>query len=92
MNATNERAQWERYRAVLANEVLPAALIDLDAVDRNVETLLTSVRASGKTLRLASKSVRCIPVMRHIIERGAGAIRGLMTYTAAETLYLLRPE
>ena len=43
---------------------------------------------SVKTLRLASKSVRCVALMRHIVARGNGLVRGLMTYTAAETLHL----
>ncbi|MEI8257716.1 MAG: alanine racemase [Deltaproteobacteria bacterium] len=88
MSSHTDLAQYERYRRLLADEVLPAALVDLDAVDRNVETLLAPVRANGKTLRLASKSVRCVALLRHVIARGAGTIRGVMTYTAAETLHL----
>ena len=85
-----ERAQWERYRTVLEDAVLPAAIVDLDAVDSNVDTLLAGVRANGKTLRLASKSIRCVALMKYIAARGADVVRGLMTYTAHETLHLAR--
>ncbi len=88
MQSPADRAQYDRYRRLVADEVLPAAIVDLDAVDRNVETLLAPVRAHGKTLRLASKSLRCVALLRHVIARGAGTIRGVMTYTAAETLHL----
>ena len=90
MIAPDERARWDRYRRLLHGETLPAALIDLDALDRNIDVLLAPVRGHGKTLRLASKSVRCVALMRHIVSRGAGVVHGLMTYTAAETLHLAR--
>lgn len=88
MATHSDRAQYDRYSSLLAGETLPAALVDLDAVDRNVETLLAPVRANGKTLRIASKSVRCVALLRYVIARGAGTIRGVMTYTATETLHL----
>src|SRR5579883_1512308 len=81
------RALWERYKAALGDEPLPAALVDLDAVDRNIQRLLEPVRAHDKTLRLATKSVRCPDLVRYIVERSGGVIRGLMTYTASETAF-----
>jgi len=72
--------RWERYRRLLAEEPLPAALVDLDALD-------APVRARGKRLRIATKSIRCPDLVRYIEDR-AGEVRGgLMTYTAAETAF-----
>jgi len=79
---------WERFRAALAGEPLPAALVDLDALDANVALLLEPLRGGDKRLRLATKSVRCPALLRYVIERGAGLVCGLMTYTAAETAFL----
>jgi hypothetical protein len=85
-----------RYRAAIAGLPLPLALVDLDAVDANIERLLSPVRmhmrtrAQGqacgtKTLRLATKSIRCPDLVRYIATRGGPILRGLMTYTATET-------
>lgn len=79
---------YERYRAALAGAPLPAALVDLDAVDRNLERLLAPVRASGKTLRVASKSVRCVALLEYLLERG-DVCAGIMAYTVTEAAHLV---
>jgi D-serine deaminase-like pyridoxal phosphate-dependent protein len=79
---------YARYRAALAGEPLPAALVDLDAVDANVGLLLAPLRGGAKRLRVATKSVRCPALLRHVLARGGDLVRGLMTYTAAETAFL----
>jgi D-serine deaminase-like pyridoxal phosphate-dependent protein len=81
-------ALYERYKRALGDARLPAAIVDLDAVDRNVGRLLTPVRANGKTLRIATKSLRCPELVSHVAARGGDAVRGLMTYDATETAYL----
>src|SRR5262249_21280864 len=72
----------------LEDEPLPAALVDLDAFDANVEAIVLPVRRAGKMLRVASKSVRSVPLLQRILERSGGVARGLMTYTAEETAFL----
>lgn len=80
---------YHRYEAAIAGEPLPVALIDLDALERNVDTLVAPVRRAGKTLRVASKSVRCVEILRRIVARGGGAIRGVMAFSPAEAGYLV---
>src|SRR3954465_15239196 len=61
----------------------PFAVVDLDAFERNAADLLR--RASGKPVRLASKSVRC----RALIERALGAgLQGILAFTLPEALWL----
>ncbi len=72
---------------MLAGEPLPAAVVDLDALEQNQDLLLERL-GPGLTLRLASKSVRVPAVMRLLIERGGARFRGLMTFSAAETAML----
>jgi D-serine deaminase-like pyridoxal phosphate-dependent protein len=79
--------QWRRYRAALGAEPLPCALVDLDAVESNVRQLVEPLKGTGKTLRIATKSVRCPDLLR-IVQRAAGPVaRGLMTYSASETAF-----
>ncbi len=80
--------RYQRFSRLLADEALPAALVDLEAFDRNADSVFATVRPSGKTLRLASKSVRCVALLRRLFERGGGIAKGLMTYAASETAYL----
>lgn len=75
---------WLRYRRLLESERLPAAVLDLDALRRNCD-LLVSKLAAGVTLRVASKSVRCPWVLRFLLDRHPGRLRGLMTFSPRET-------
>lgn len=79
---------YARWRDALGATPLPAALLDLDALDRNIEALLRAVRRSGKTLRVATKSLRCVELLRYIARRGGAAVQGWMTYDAVETAFL----
>jgi len=79
--------RWARYKRALADEPLPAAFVDLDSLDRNIERLFAPIRANHKRVRLASKSVRCPALLARIAERGGDLVIGYMTYTAAETAF-----
>src|SRR5581483_1431882 len=79
---------WARYRRALDGKPLPAALVDLDALDENLERLLAPIRAAGKKLRVATKSIRCPAVERYVAERAGDAYGGVMTYAAAESAWL----
>jgi D-serine deaminase-like pyridoxal phosphate-dependent protein len=79
--------QWQRYRALLATEPLPSALIDLDALEANTRALTRPLQGTGKTLRLATKSVRCPDVVARVRLTAGSVVKGLMTYTASETSF-----
>lgn len=78
-----DHATWTRR---LADVPLPAAIVDLDAIDHNLR-VLTDALAPGVTLRIASKSVRVPATLRELLDAHP-AVRGLMTYAARETLGL----
>src|SRR5688572_233358 len=80
---------YERYRAIVHDEPLPCALIDLDALERNTERLVAPVRARGKALRLATKSLRCPALIERLISKGGGTIRGIMAYAVREAEFLV---
>lgn len=81
--------QYERYKRLIRDERLPVVLVDLEAVDHNIEALLADVRRYGKTLRLASKSVRCLWLLKYITEKGQGAIQGILSYSVEEAAFLV---
>ena len=80
--------EWRAAKELLAGERLPAVLVDLDALDRNVDRIRARVEGTGKTLRPASKSVRHVGLLRRILDRGGPAFQGLMCFHAEEAVFL----
>jgi D-serine deaminase-like pyridoxal phosphate-dependent protein len=80
---------YRRYRDALRDEPLPVALVDLDALERNIDAVVAPVRERGKTVRVASKSVRCPALLRRIAARGGAAVRGIMAYSPSEACFLV---
>jgi D-serine deaminase-like pyridoxal phosphate-dependent protein len=74
-----------RYEAAFDGVEAPFAFVDLDAMWSNGDDMLR--RAGGKPIRVASKSVRCRPLLERILARDQG-FQGLLTYTLPETLWL----
>ncbi len=79
---------YSQIQACLRDRRLPAALVDLDALDRNVERVCQQIRARGTPLRVASKSVRAADILRRLLERSGGLFRGLLCFAVEEAAYL----
>ena len=77
-------ANYERLRSAIRGEPLPLALIDLEALEANVERLVAPARAHGKRIRVASKSVRSPGLLERIADASGGVVTGAMAYCAAE--------
>lgn len=80
--------QYFAYRDALRGQRLPLAFVDLDAFDANADTVRRTVAATGKTVRLGTKSLRCQPLLRRIFQRGGEHFRGLLTFTVEESCWL----
>ena len=63
---------------------LPAMFVDLDVFDQNIKHLVAIAKPSGKTIRIATKSVRCPELIQRILDKGEGVIKGLMCYSVKE--------
>ncbi|NWG34940.1 MAG: alanine racemase [Chloroflexi bacterium] len=86
MDFTNPR--YESLRDLFRNQRLPLAVVDLDSFDANVEYAAARAGKWGKTLRIGTKSLRCLPLMERILAHASSAFRGFLTFTAEETLFL----
>jgi D-serine deaminase-like pyridoxal phosphate-dependent protein len=73
------------YRDALAGARLPAAFIDLDALDANLVDLRG--RAGGLPIRLVTKSIRSVAILRRLLAAGPW-FQGLMCYSPAEAAWL----
>lgn len=81
-------ARFTRLGRAIANEALPVAVVDLDAVDANIDRLISPVARRGKTLRIATKSIRCPALLRHVERRASPTSRGFMCFTPREAAFL----
>ncbi len=63
----------------------PFAFVDLDAMWANADSMLE--RATGKPIRVASKSLRCRALLKRILHYDE-RFTGLLTFTLPETLWL----
>ncbi|MBA3826785.1 MAG: alanine racemase, partial [Ktedonobacterales bacterium] len=76
---------YDDYRALFAGHRMPFAYVDLDLLDANISQALK--RAGAKHIRLASKSIRSVALLRHIFAADA-RFQGIMCYTAREAAWL----
>lgn len=76
---------YERYEEIFKDVQAPFAFLDLDAVWSNAADMLR--RAQGKPIRVASKSIRCRPVLDRLIDLDRG-FQGVLSFTLPETLWL----
>ncbi|MDQ0191210.1 amino acid deaminase/aldolase [Alicyclobacillus cycloheptanicus] len=76
---------YEYYKRIFASLPKPLAYVDVDLLQENIAAI--APRSLGKRIRIASKSVRCRAVLRRILDAGPPC-QGIMSYTAAEAIFL----
>jgi D-serine deaminase-like pyridoxal phosphate-dependent protein len=75
-----------RYEGIFESVSPPFAFVDLDALQANGRFMLA--QGAGKPIRVASKSVRSVALLRRILELDPG-FRGILAYTLPEALWLM---
>ncbi|GII91335.1 amino acid deaminase/aldolase [Sinosporangium siamense] len=75
----------ERYDRVTADLDPPFAVVDLAAFAANAASM--AARAGGKPIRVASKSVRCRPLLERVL--ALDGFQGIMAFTLPEALWLV---
>jgi len=76
---------YETYRQVLRGRRLPLAFVDIERLRANAAALAS--RSKGKPIRLATKSVRSVPVQRMVLDE-CPSFRGVMCFAADEAVWL----
>jgi D-serine deaminase-like pyridoxal phosphate-dependent protein len=79
------KQDYAYYKSVFGSHPMPFAFLDLDLLQQNIRQIVA--QAQGKKVRLASKSLRSIPVIRRIMAADP-CFQGIMCYTAQEAVYL----
>ena len=65
---TRSATTYDTFRRALAGQRLPAAFVDLDALAANLADL--RARAGGLPIRLVTKSIRSVAILRRLIVSG----------------------
>jgi D-serine deaminase-like pyridoxal phosphate-dependent protein len=76
---------YSYYRQIFAGRAMPFAYVDLDLLDQNVQAILK--RAGAKRIRLASKSIRSVAILRRLLDADP-RFQGIMCFTAREAVWL----
>jgi D-serine deaminase-like pyridoxal phosphate-dependent protein len=66
---------------------MPLGFVDLDAIEENAENIADSANAEGKTVRVVTKSLRSVDVIRRMLEMSE-VFEGLMAFRADEAAFL----
>lgn len=80
-----ENTRYRYYREVFNTTPMPFAFVDMDLFDANLRAIL--LRANGKSIRIASKSLRCVSLLRRILS-SSSQFQGIMAYNVREALFL----
>jgi len=80
--------QYSKIVNSLKEESMPALILIQEAIDENIEFF--AKESKSKKIRIATKSVRSIEVIKYIIKKlGKNKCSGLMCYSLKEALWLL---
>ena len=73
------------YSDVLKNQPLPAAILDLDLLNQNLNAIIQ--RSGNRKIRIASKSIRNVEVLKHIF-KFSSQFQGIMCFSVEELIFL----
>src|SRR5690606_6065563 len=80
---------YQSYRSIFEGKQMPFAFVDLDILTANTEAI--AHRARGKSVRIASKSIRIIAILRQILHMHT-SFKGVMCYSGIEANHLSRHD
>jgi D-serine deaminase-like pyridoxal phosphate-dependent protein len=78
---------YQLYRSIFDGRQMPYAFVDMELLTENGAAIAR--RAQGKSVRIASKSIRITAVLRQILGMHS-SFNGVMCYSAAEANHLSR--
>jgi D-serine deaminase-like pyridoxal phosphate-dependent protein len=79
---------YHQLKRLVADIRLPAMIVDLDILEQNARNLAAVAQAHKKKLRVASKSVRVVKLLKLIQETVGDTYGGLMCFSPAEARFL----
>ena len=84
-NIDMKQPTYAYYKQIFSGKEMPFAFIDIDLLKQNI--VQSKLRSGSKNIRIASKSIRCVAVMKYILDMGL-PFQGIMAFTALEAIFL----
>lgn len=85
---TGRSAEAGPWRTLLQDVPLPAAMVDLDALDHNANTLVAALGERKVQLRLVTSALRSTGLLRHLFTTGPRALQGIHCTNVGEAALL----
>lgn len=76
---------YSYYREIFKDNVLPLAYLDMDLLNENIQQV--KKRVGNKNIRIASKSIRAVAILKHILDDDV-QFQGIMAYHPEEAVFL----
>ncbi len=80
---------YENYKDLFKGHRFPLAFVDLDKFDRNIAYVAETQADTGKSIRVASKSIRCLELLKRVFEKGGDVFQGVLAFTMEEASFLI---
>ncbi len=80
---------YENYKDLFKGHRFPLAFVDLDKFDRNIAYVAGTQADTGKSIRVASKSLRCLELLKRVFEKGGDVFQGVLAFTMEEASFLI---
>lgn len=78
--------RYLQYKKILQSNSFPLSYIDMDLLDVNIKRVVE--RAGNKKIRIATKSVRSLEVLKYLEKNLGEKFNGYMCYSCQEALWL----
>ena len=79
---------YKKLRELLAKESLPAMVVNLDYLDKNILSVSENIDKYDKNIRIATKSIRVPDIIRYIQKKGGNKFNSLMCFSMEEAQFL----
>lgn len=83
-----QNPDYQYYNSIFKNKQLPLAYCNIDLLDKNCADIAQRASGENKTVRVASKSVRSVAILKRILASNP-IYKGIMCYSGNEALFLL---
>lgn len=67
---------------------MPLAFVDLEKFDSNVMYVSSTQKDTGKTIRVGTKSIRCVELTQRVFLKGGPVYKGILGFTMEEAAFL----
>jgi D-serine deaminase-like pyridoxal phosphate-dependent protein len=81
--------EYKKYKKIFKGYRYPLAFVDLDKFDENIAYVANTQKHTGKFIRVASKSIRCLELIKRIFEKDKNAYKGILAFTMEEAGFLI---